>query len=84
MPKKGTVHPKYRKVKAVFPDGKYDMYTTYSKSDEVHFDIFFKKHPAWDKERKGAFINVKETAVTDFNKRYSGLDFLGSSPKDEA
>ena len=66
------IHPKYNKVKVVFPGGEVaSIMSTYSKSDTIHAELHFSKHPAWSGGRAEA--NAFANSVAEFNNKYGGL-----------
>jgi len=70
---KSDIHPKYKKINIIFPDGKkFETGSTYSKSPDLYLDVDFRNHPAWSGNISQ--INEKAGAVTAFNKKFSGLN----------
>ena len=73
--KKGTVHPKFRMIEIVEPNGeRYTTYSTYGSSDVLKLEVSKSSHPAWTKEAN--YVNVSGKEVSMFNKRFAGLSFL--------
>ncbi|MCT4635433.1 MAG: 50S ribosomal protein L31 [Rickettsiales bacterium] len=68
---KKDIHPKYKELKIVIPNG--DEFTTSStySGESVLLDVDFREHPAW----KGgvASVNTKSSQVTEFNKKFGGI-----------
>lgn len=66
------IHPKYNKVKVVFPGGELaNIMSTYGKSDTIHAELHFSKHPAWSGGRTEA--NAHASSIADYNKKFGGL-----------
>ena len=77
---KKDIHPKYNKVAVIFPTGeKVDIMSTYGKSDKIHAELYFTKHPAWSGGRTEA--NAHASSIADFNKKFGGLlDGMKNAP----
>ena len=70
--KKG-IHPAYKELEIIISG---DVFKTMStKGGVLHMDVDYRKHPAWTK--KGiATADISDKNVSDFNKKFAGLDFL--------
>lgn len=70
---KDGIHPKYKKLKIVISN---DTFETNSGGslDEILMDVDYRKHPAWTKE-SGSIINQSNKNISDFNKKFAGLNF---------
>jgi large subunit ribosomal protein L31 len=77
---KANIHPNYKKVTVKFPKG--DSFETYSaiNANEIFVDVDFRNHPAWTK-KGAAEANASNAKVTEFNRKFGGLDFFSSAKK---
>jgi len=78
------IHPKYNKVKVVFPGGETaNIMSTYGKSDTIHAELHYSKHPAWSGGRAEA--NAFANNIAEFNTKFGGLldGFGGKKPNDK-
>lgn len=73
MPKDGSIHQKFRKIKVVMTNGaEFETRSTYG-GEVLRLDIDTATHPAWTKE--ASFLNTRASEVAKFNERYAGLSF---------
>ncbi len=70
---KTGIHPKYKKFRIIISN---DTFETNSGgyAEEILMDVDYRKHPAWNKESRSV-INQFNKNISDFNKKFSGLNF---------
>ena len=74
MAKKDSIHPKYNELEVIMTNGEtFKTRSTYS-GKSLKLDIDIKSHPAWNKGV--GYVNTKADEISNFNDRYSGLDFM--------
>ena len=75
---KADIHPDYHEIIVKMTNGEeIKTRSTYGKAGDVlQLDIDIYTHPAWTGGNSS--INEKAGKVAEFNKRFSGIDFVGS------
>jgi len=78
---KKDIHPEYREITVVRPNGeKFTTRSTYKTSEILHLEVDPETHPAWN---KGMQSIAKGGAVDKFKSRYSGLSSKKSADSSE-
>ncbi len=72
---KKDIHPQYTNLEITV--GK-DVLSTKStlRSGKILMDVDYRQHPAWNKSAVNV-VNQSNKSVSDFNKKFAGLSFLG-------
>lgn len=77
---KKDIHPPYKKLTIIMPDGTaIDTKSAYTKG-ELRVDVDFRKHQAWS--GKATQLNSMASKVAKFNDRFSGISFSTINKKD--
>ena len=72
---KPDIHPNYKPLKVLIGKDAFDTNSTLA-SGEILMDVDYRKHPAWTKDNSNV-VNQSNKNVSNFNKKFAGLSFLG-------
>lgn len=68
-----AIHPQYKILKIIIGSDAFETNSA-GEADEILMDVDYRKHPAWTKET-GNVINQSNKNISDFNKKFAGLNF---------
>ncbi len=70
---KPGIHPKYKSLRIKIGNDVFETNSTLV-DDELLMDVDYRKHPAWTKDYSN-MVNQSNQNVSNFNKKFSGLNF---------
>ncbi|MEO0348283.1 MAG: 50S ribosomal protein L31 [Pseudomonadota bacterium] len=69
---KPKIHPQLNDMVVHFPDGTTQTVKSASKKKDLHMEIHFAKHPAWN-ANKAVQTNTADAAVVGYNKKFGNF-----------
>mgnify|MGYP002622941952 FL=1 len=72
---KPDIHPKQNTVTVIFPDGSKVEIQSCMKQNELHAEMHYSRHPAWNPTKVGMEADAQNKDIAKFNERFGGVDF---------